>query len=113
MTTQGRAIAFTVSPDQKVTSIVVGYNFAGCAGVSSFPNLSLEIGLPPAFPGVPRQPTPSSGPGFGFGSGAPDGPNYTQIYGSFTSSTSATGSIVFGTFQGCGNSGGIWTAAKR
>jgi hypothetical protein len=102
-----------VSTDQKVTSIVVGYNFGNCRGVNTFPNLNLDIGVPPAFPGVPRQPTPSSGPGFGFGSGPPDGANYTQIYGSFTSATTATGSIIFGDFQGCGNAGGIWMATKR
>jgi len=52
------------------------------------------------------------GPGFGYGSGPPDPPNFTQIYGSFSSSTSATGSMIFGAYTGCGNSIGIWSAAK-
>jgi hypothetical protein len=106
-TSQGMRITFTVSPDQKVTSMDVGYNFNGCAGMNTYPNLNLEIGNPPN-PG-----SPSMGPGFGFGSGAPDGPNYTQVYGAFSSNTAASGSVIFGDYSGCGNSGGIWTATKK
>jgi hypothetical protein len=106
-TSQGRPITFAVSSDQKVTAITVGYSFNGCSGVNTFSNLNLDIGNPP-------NPTAlSAGPGFGYGSGPPDGPNYTQIYGSFSSNTTATGSMIFGAYAGCGNSGGIWTAARR
>ncbi len=90
-----------------MTAITVGYNFNGCSGVNAFSNLNLDIGSPP-------NPTaPSMGPGFGYGSGPPDGPNYTQVYGSFSSTTTATGSVIFGGYPGCGNAGGIWTATKR
>jgi hypothetical protein len=106
-TSQGRPITFTVSPDQKVTAISVGYNFNGCSGVNTFSNLTLDIGYPP------NPAAPTLGPGFGYGSGPPDGPNYTQVYGSFTSNTTATGSVIFGGYPGCGNSGGIWTATRR
>jgi len=106
-TSQGRPIAFTVSPDQKVTAITVGYSFNGCSGVNTFSNLTLDIGNPPN----PRVPT--LGPGFGYGSGPPDGPNYTQVYGSFTSNTTASGSVVFGGYPDCGNGGAIWTATRR
>jgi hypothetical protein len=105
-TTQGRPIMFSVSADQKVTAINVGYSFNGCTGTRIFSNLALDIGNPP-------NPATSLGPGFGYGSPAPDSPNYTQIYGSFTSSTTATGSVVFGAYTDCGNSGAVWTAAKR
>lgn len=105
-TSQGMRISFIVS-DKKVTSISVGYNFNGCNGTSSFPNLTLAIGYPPN----PTSPYP--GPGFGFGSGAPDGPNYTQIYGTFSSGNGATGSMIFGDYSGCGNSLGIWSAARK
>lgn len=105
-TSQGMRISFTVS-DQKVTTISVGYNFNGCNGTNSFPNLNLAIGYPPN----PTSPYP--GPGFGFGSGAPDGPNYTQVYGTFSSGTAATGSMIFGGYSGCGNSLGIWSATKK
>jgi hypothetical protein len=106
MTSQGMRITFTIS-DQKVTSISLGYNFNGCSGMNTYPNLTLAIGSPPN-PG-----SPNPGPGFGFGSGPPDGPNYTQIYGTFSSGTSATGSMIFGDYAGCGNSLGIWSAAKK
>ena len=106
-TSQGRPITFKVSSDQKVTAISVGYNFNGCSGQNTFANLNLAIGTPPN-PG-----SPSLGPGFGFGSGPPDAANYTQVLGNFTAPTTATGSVVFAAFAGCGNSGGIWTATKR
>ena len=106
-TVQGRPITFTVSPDQKVTAISVGYNFGGCSGVKTFSNLNLDIGFPPNPTG------PQLGPGFGYGSGPPDEPNYTQVYGSFTSSNTATGSAIFGDYTGCGTTLGIWSATKR
>lgn len=105
-TSQGMRISFSVR-DKKVTSISVGYNFNGCNGTNSFPNLNLAIGYPPN----PTSPYP--GPGFGFGSGAPDGPNYTQVYGTFSSATAATGSMIFGAYTGCGNSLGIWSASRK
>jgi hypothetical protein len=106
-TSQGKPIAFTVGTEQKVTAITVGYGFSGCSGEKTFSGLNLDIGFPPG----PARVT--IGPGFGYGSGPPDGPNYTQVYGSFTSTTTATGSVVFGAYSGCGNAGAIWTAAKR
>jgi hypothetical protein len=103
-TSQGRPISFTVSADQKVTAITVGYSFGSCSGSNTYSNLNLAIGT-----GL----NPSSGVGFGFGSGSPEGPSYVQVYGSFASSTTASGTLVFGSFPGCGNAGGIWTATKR
>jgi hypothetical protein len=112
-TSQGRPISFTVSQDQRVTTISVGYSFNGCTGMSTFQNLSLIIAALDPF-GDPRVPTPPSfGPGFGYGSGQPDSPNYTQIYGSFNSDDLAMGSVVFGAYDGCGNSGGTWSASRR
>lgn len=106
-TSQGGPITFSVSSAQKVTAITVGYNFGGCSGVNTFSNLNLDIGSPanPAAPAI--------GPGFGYGSGPPDAPNYTQVYGSFSSTTMATGSVIFGGYPGCGSAVGIWTATRR
>jgi hypothetical protein len=106
-TAQGTPITFSVSADQKVTAITVGYSFNGCSGVNTFSSLNLDIGNPPNPAAL------TLGPGFGYGSGAPDGPNYTQVYGSFTSNTTAAGSVVFGAYPGCGNGGGFWTATKN
>jgi len=106
-TSQGRPISFTVSADQKVTAITVGYSFNSCSGTKTFPGLSLDIGNPPN-PG-----SPSGGPGFGYGSGPPDAPNYTQVYGTFASSTAVSGSVVFGDYTNCGNAIGIWSATRK
>jgi hypothetical protein len=104
-TSQGRPITFTVSSDQKVTAITVGYSFGGCSGLNTFSSLNLDIGNGP-------NPATNLGPGFGFGSGPPDGSNYTQVYGSFSSNTTATGSVIFAGYPGCGNAAGIWTATR-
>lgn len=112
-TSQGRSITVIVSSDQKVTSINVEYNFNGCSGSKTFSNLSLTIAKSQPPPGNPQAPGPFDNPGFGFGSGAPDGADFTQVSGAFTSSQTATGSVVFGGYSGCGNGGAIWTATKR
>jgi hypothetical protein len=104
-TSQNRPITFTVSSDQKVTAITVGYSFNGCSGTNTFSNLNLAIGNPPN----PASP----GPGFGFGSGPPDGPNYTQVLGTFSSNTEATGTVIFGAYSSCGNTGALWSATRR
>lgn len=108
-TLQGTSIAFTVSADQTVTAITVAHDFNGCRGTQSFPGLSLPIAAPQ---GGGRMPT-SSHPGFGFGSGPPEGPNYTQVTGTFSASRSATGTVAFLNFGSCGNTVTAWTATKR
>jgi len=42
-TSQGAEIRFTVSPDQKVTTITIGHDFDGCSGQQTFSNLALDI----------------------------------------------------------------------
>lgn len=108
-TPQGASIAFSVSANQTVTSITVGYRFNGCSGTNTFSNLSLDIGQS-GFP--PRVPTQSN-PGFGYGSGSPEAPNYTQVLGTFTSGQTATGSVTFLNFTNCGNAVTNWSATKR
>jgi hypothetical protein len=94
-----------VSVDQKVTAITVGYSFNGCSGLNTFSNLNLDIGNTP-------NPATTLGAGFGFGSGPPDAANYTQVYGSFSSNSVATGTVIFGAYSACGNAVGIWTATR-
>jgi hypothetical protein len=106
-TSQGRPITFTVSSDQKVTAITIEYNFGSCSGVHTFSNLNLDIGYPPS------PITAQAGPSFGYGSGRPEATAYTQILGTFSSSTRATGSMFFADYPGCGNGIGFWTAARR
>jgi hypothetical protein len=106
-TSQGKPITFTVSTDQKVTAIRVEYSFNGCSGTHAFSNLSLDIGTPP------NPAAPTLGPGFGYGTAGPDGSNYTQIYGTFNSTTTAIGTVVFAEYPGCGSTAGIWNATRR
>jgi hypothetical protein len=111
-TIQGRVVSFTVSPNQKVTSITVGYNFNGCSGSRTFSNLSLDIATVQRPPG-----SPSAGPfenaGFGYGSGPIDQPDFLGISGSFTSTDTAVGVLTFSNFSSCGNGVAIWNATRR
>jgi hypothetical protein len=40
-TSQGKPIAFTVSQDETVTSITLGYDFNDCSGTRTFAELSI------------------------------------------------------------------------
>ncbi len=113
-TTQGRTIAFTVSPDQKVTTITVGYNLNGCSGSQTFSGLALDIVTVQRPPGSPSA-GPFENPSFGYGSasGSSDNPNLIEISGAFTSSETATGVVVFNNYSGCGNGGATWNATRR
>jgi hypothetical protein len=104
-TAAGRPFSFTVSADQNVTDVAVGYGFNGCSGVKTFSGLRLAIA-------APLNPT-SPGPGFGYGSPTLDGTNYTQLTGRFPSDRTATGTAVFIEFPGCGSSVDIWNATRR
>lgn len=109
-TSQGAPIVFSVSAEQAVTSITVGYRFNGCSGSNTFANLSLALAGQSPFPG--RQPTAVS-PGFGYGSGSPEGANYTQVEGSFASGQTSTGTLAFLNYSNCGNAFANWSATKR
>ena len=73
-TSQGTSITFTVSSDQKVTAITVGYRFNGCSGVQTFSNLSLETApMVTCIPGPCPAPV-SSYRAFSYVSGSIPGP---------------------------------------
>ena len=110
-TSQGAPISFSISAGQTVTSITVGYKFNGCSGSNTFANLSLQIATAQS-PFPPRVPTGDS-PGFGFGSGPPEGANYTQVLGTLPSGQTSTGSVAFLNFSDCGNAVANWTATKH
>src|SRR4051812_44202285 len=74
-TTQGTPIGFTVSADQKVTAISVGYRFGGCAGTETLANLNLDTA-----PNVICVPAPcpaslSSYRSFNYANGRLEGPS--------------------------------------
>lgn len=113
-TAQGRPIAFTVSPDEAVTTITLGLDFNGCSGSQTFPGLSLNIApRVTCIPG-PCPPSVSSYRAFGYTSGDPiEGPS-TDVNGVFLSSTRADGSVNFRNYPGCGNAIGVaWTATRH
>jgi hypothetical protein len=106
-TSQGRPISFTVSRDQKVTALTLGYNFGACSGSKTFSNLDLGIASGP-------NPATSLGPAFELDSGSPEDPNATRVFGAFGSSATASGFMVFFNYQGCGEFvSGLWSASKR
>lgn len=112
-TAHGTPITFTVSPDEKVTAITVGYSFNGCSGTQTYPDLSLEtIRTVICVPG-PCAPDLSSFRSFSYSAGSAGGP-FTLVNGIFPSLTRAEGSVGFRDYPGCGSAIGIaWTATRR
>ncbi len=112
-TAQGASIEFTVSSDEIVKTITVGYNFNGCVGTQTFKDLSVPTALD-----VVCIPGPCSGPvsnyrAFSYLSGSPLRPN-TSINGLFLPSARAQGLVSFSDFPGCGTAAGVqWTATRR
>ena len=112
-TSQGAPITFTVSSDQKVTAITVGYSFNGCSGLQTYSNLNLETApMVTCIPG-PCPNTVSSYRAFGYAARSIDGAS-TTVNGLFPLPTRAEGQVVFRDYPGCGTVVGIgWTATKR
>jgi hypothetical protein len=105
-------MTFTVSPDQKVTAITIGYDFNGCSGLQTFSNLNLGIApMVTCIPG-PCSDALSSYRAFNYSAGSTGGP-FTTVNGLFPSTTRAEGQVVFRDYPGCGTAVGIgWTATK-
>jgi hypothetical protein len=113
-TVQGRPIAFTISPDELVTTITLGHDFNGCSGSQTFSNLSLKIA--PQVECIPG-PCPASllsYRAFGYGSGNRiDGPS-TSVNALFLSTARAEGTVNLRGFPGCGDAIGVsWSANRR
>ena len=103
-TSQGRPITISISADQRITAMSLGYDFSGCSGSIRFENLDIAIGRDSAGNG-----------GFGHGRLTPEAgaAAITQVQGMFTSSTNANGFAVFQEYTGCRDSFALWTATKR
>jgi hypothetical protein len=108
-TSEGTAIAFDVSDGNIVTHITIGRDDRGCRDALTFPSLSLTIGES----NLPGRVPISSSPGFGFGWVSPEGPNFVQVVGQFSSTQSAQGTATFLIFERCGNTVASWTATRR
>jgi hypothetical protein len=112
-TSQGRPIAFTVSSDQKVTAITVGYSFNGCSGLQTFSDLNLDTAPNVTCIPGPCSPGVSSFRAFSYSAGSIDGP-LTVVNGGFPSTSRAEGVVGFTNYPGCGTALGVgWTATRR
>jgi hypothetical protein len=112
-TTQGKPISFTVSRDEKLTSLIVGYEFNGCSGTREF--FQLKVPTAPdltCIPG-PCSYTAATYRGFGFSDGQLAGEPSTQINGVFLPRNQAKGQAVFRNFPNCGSATVQWTATRR
>ena len=114
-TSQGMPIAFSVSQDEKVTAITVGYRFNACSGTQTFSNLNL-----PTAPDVTCVPGPcpasvSSYRAFSFADGSRViGEPMTSLNGLFLPGNRAEGQAGFVDYAGCGTASGVtWTAFRR
>jgi hypothetical protein len=109
-TALGTLITFRVSPDDKVTSITVGYRFSGCSGSHTFSNLSLDTaGRPVCAGGICHTGFFRE---FNYTAGSPPG-TVTTINGLFPDLTRAQGRVDFN-YPGCGSALGVeWTAIRR
>lgn len=109
---QGGSVSFTVSPEQRVTSITVNCSLSGCSGSTTFDGLALDIATlqrPPENPGV----GPFDNPRFACTSGGPQGTNSISLTGAFPSSGTATGVTIYNDFRGCGSGLATWNATRR
>ena len=108
-------ISFTVSPDEKVTSITLGYSFNGCSGSQTFSDLNLET-APPTVICIPGPCSELLAPArrFSYTAGSRvDGPS-TTVIGMFTFIDRAEGVANFTDYPGCGTALGVgWTAMRR
>ena len=112
-TSQGTPISFTVSADEKVTSITVGYSFNGCSGSQTFANLNVETAPNVACIPGPCPPSISSYRAFGYSAGPREGPS-TSVNGLFLPMGRAEGLAGFRDYPDCGTALGIaWTATRR
>jgi hypothetical protein len=112
-TAQGALIAFTVSSDEALTTLAVGYNFNGCSGTQTFTDLNV-----PTAPDVTCVPGPCSGTtstyrALSYSSGRGTGP-VTTVFGVFLPGGQAQGQVTFRDYAGCGTAAGVeWTATRR
>ena len=113
-TSQGMPIAFTVSADETLTTLTIGYNFNGCSGSQMFSNLNVRTA-----PEVICVPGPCSGTvasyrSFRYTAGPVDGGARTSVNGLFLPGDRAEGQAGFFDYPGCGTAAGVgWTATRR
>ena len=113
-TTQGAPIAFTVSPDEVLTDLAVGYSFNGCSGTQSFANLNVSTKPDVTCIPGPCPSTVSSQRQFAYSSGRVATEPSTTVIGLFLPGNQARGQASFQDYPSCGTATGVeWTATRR
>ncbi len=113
-TSQGMPIAFSVSSNDTVTNISLGYRFNDCSGTLTFSDL-----LVPTNPNVVCIPGPCSGViesyrAFAHADGALPGGARTTVNGLFLPGNHAQGQAGFFDFPDCGTAAPVeWTATRQ
>jgi hypothetical protein len=113
-TAQGKAVTFTISADQNVTTLTVGHEFNGCSGSQTFSSISVSI-----VPQVQCIPAPCSNQlmsyrAFHYSVGTSLDDQGTSVNAVFISTDRVEGLVHFRNFSGCGNALSVpWSARKR
>lgn len=97
-------MSFTVSREQRVTSLTIEHTLDRCKVTAAFTNLQLTIET--HYFG-----SRSELPGFFLGSAPP--PNMIEVRGEFRTKTHANGSVSFVNYGGCGSGATTWRALRR
>jgi hypothetical protein len=102
-TSQGQPISFSVSSDQTVTALSVGYVFSGCSGIDRLSGLSEPIIYPASTGGLSQ-----------FGRKLADG-RAINVTIAFVANQIASGAVVFCGAPSCGSTGtgGRFNASRR
>jgi hypothetical protein len=113
-TSQGAPITFTVSANEVLTTLSVGYSFNGCSATETFSNLNVST-----VPDIQCVPGPCSGTiatyrALSFTSSSVRTGPITIVNGVFVPGNRAQGVVSFFDFPGCGTATGIeWSATRR
>lgn len=113
-TTQGASITLTVSPDETLTTIAVGYSFNGCSGTQTFSNLNVRTAPNVTCISGPCSDAIAASRSFFYLSPRATGGPTTILSGLFFPGNRAEGQVSFVNYPGCGTATGVdWTATRR
>lgn len=114
-TSQGMPIAFSVSQDEMVTTITLGYRFNSCSGTQTFSDLNVPTKRDVICVPGPCSDSVSSYRAFNFADGSRViGEPMTSLNGLFLPGNRAEGQAAFIDYAGCGTASGVtWTAFRR
>ena len=101
-TSQNQPIGFTVSGDLRVTTVALGYAFAGCAGTLTIPADAALLNT-----------TGTASAVVVYAPSGPTGASRTTVRFLFPSIASASGTIDFADYPTCGTATASWTAGRR